>query len=97
MSRAGSDRRVAIVGGGPAGLFLARMVRLRQPEVAVDLYERKGIQDTFGFGVSLSDRTLHQIVRNDPATHERIVAASVGLAGVELRLPGGRVRYDGFG
>lgn len=88
--------RVAIVGGGPAGLFLARMIGLTQPKVRVDLYERNAHDRAAGFGVALSDRTMNELVLHDPATHERIAAASVGLSAAEVRLPDATLRYDGF-
>jgi anthraniloyl-CoA monooxygenase len=95
MALAGSAR-VAIVGGGPAGLFLARMIGLTQPKIRVDLYERNAHDRAAGFGVALSDRTMNELVLHDPATHERIAAASVGLSAAEVRLPGATLRYDGF-
>jgi len=90
-------RSLAIVGGGPAGLFLARMVGLTRPDVSIDVYERNGPGDVFGFGVTLSDRTMRGIAERDPVTHRRITDASTVMTGVEVRPPGHRFRYDGFG
>jgi 2-polyprenyl-6-methoxyphenol hydroxylase-like FAD-dependent oxidoreductase len=87
---------VAIIGAGPAGLFLARMIRLAIPGAMVEVFERNGPDEASGFGVSLSGRTMREIARHDPRTHERVAEASVTLPGVELRLPGTALRYDGF-
>jgi len=87
---------VAIVGAGPAGLFLARMIGLTRPGTAIEVFERNGPDDADGFGVTLSDRTMRGISRRDPRTHRRITEASVALSGLELRLPGAALRYDGF-
>ncbi|MEC3976903.1 FAD-dependent monooxygenase [Amycolatopsis sp. H20-H5] len=93
----GGAPRVAIAGGGPAGLFLARMIGLKLPRATVEVYERNGPGDVSGFGVTLSDRTLSGLARHDPETHRLIIDASVTLSGIEVRPPGARLRYDGFG
>ena len=95
--RSRDSARVAIVGAGPAGLFLARMVGLSQPGSVIDVYERSGPDGSSGFGVGLSDRTMTELAGHDPDTHRRIMGASTTLTGVELRLPGTNLRYDGFG
>ncbi|WP_170026520.1 FAD-dependent monooxygenase [Actinomadura oligospora] len=95
--RAGPDvRRVAIVGAGPAGLFAARMAGLLLPGAEVEVHERGAPGEASGFGVTLSARTLGGIGEADPDTHRRIVAASRPLSGIEIVLPGARLRYDGF-
>jgi len=50
--------RVAVAGGGPGGMFLATLLRRADPTVAVTVFERNRADDTFGFGVVFSDRTL---------------------------------------
>ncbi|MEV4511093.1 FAD-dependent monooxygenase [Dactylosporangium sp. NPDC049525] len=88
--------RVTVAGGGPAGLFLARMIGLVSPDVHVDVYERNTADENPGFGVALSDRSLAGIAEHDPETHEQIMRAAVTLTGVQVRLPGAVMRYDGF-
>jgi anthraniloyl-CoA monooxygenase len=92
----GDLKRVAIVGAGPAGLFLARMVGLLLPDAGVEVFERGGPQEVSGFGVTLSVRTLGGIAQADPDTHRRIAAASLELSGIEIVLPETTLRYDGF-
>lgn len=62
--------RIAIVGGGPGGLFLASLVKRRQPELEVVLFERNQRGDAFGFGVVFSDATLRNIDAADPVLRD---------------------------
>jgi anthraniloyl-CoA monooxygenase len=89
-------RRVAVIGGGPAGLFFARLMCLTQPGVIVEVHERNAADDATGFGVVFSDRTMAKVRAADPATHQRIAEASVPVTDMELRLPGETLRYGGF-
>ncbi len=57
--------RIACLGGGPAGLYFAISLKLRQPQAEVILFERNRADDTFGWGVVLSDETLDNLARND--------------------------------
>ncbi len=88
---------IVVVGAGPAGLCFARMAGLAMRGCRVVVLERDGPDDSYGFGVSLSERTLRELARHDPQTHRRIAEASVNISGLEIRLPAGAVRYDGFG
>jgi 2-polyprenyl-6-methoxyphenol hydroxylase-like FAD-dependent oxidoreductase len=97
VTKISAPGRVGIIGGGPAGLFLARMIGLSSPRTIVDVYERYRPEDVFGFGVGLSDRAMHEISAHDSDTHRRIAEASARVAAIELRPPGATLRYDGFG
>ncbi|WP_339851887.1 bifunctional salicylyl-CoA 5-hydroxylase/oxidoreductase [Roseovarius nubinhibens] len=57
--------RIAVLGGGPAGLYFAISMKLRQPEAEITLFERNRADDTFGWGVVLSDETLDNLAEND--------------------------------
>jgi len=57
--------KIACVGGGPAGLYFAISARLRDPAHEVHVYERNRPDDTFGWGVVLSDETLQNLAAND--------------------------------
>jgi anthraniloyl-CoA monooxygenase len=58
--------RIACLGGGPAGLYFAITMKLRNPDHEVVVVERNRPDDTFGWGVVLSDETLQNLTRNDP-------------------------------
>ena len=66
---AGRPVRVAIVGAGPAGLYLAILLKRDDPSHQVTVYERNRVEDTFGFGVVFSDETLENVGEADPETN----------------------------
>ncbi len=63
---------VACLGGGPAGLYFAISMKLRDPSHEVAVFERNKADDTFGWGVVLSDETLQNLAANDPVSAETI-------------------------
>ncbi|MEV0642647.1 FAD-dependent monooxygenase [Streptomyces sp. NPDC050619] len=92
----GRPLRIRIIGCGPAGLFLARLVLLADPSADVRLYERNGPDSQEGFGLVFSDRTMAMLHNADPQTAELISKASVTWSDVELRLPAKTLRYAGY-
>ncbi|MGI9437900.1 MAG: FAD-dependent monooxygenase, partial [Geminicoccaceae bacterium] len=58
--------RVACLGGGPAGLYFAISLKLREPDHEIVVIERNRADDTFGWGVVLSAETLDNLHTNDP-------------------------------
>ena len=71
--------RIAVVGGGPGGLFFATLIRRADPSVEVTVFERNRADDTFGFGVVFSDRTLAGIHEADPVLREALTDARPAL------------------
>ncbi|GFZ98365.1 FAD-dependent monooxygenase [Nesterenkonia alkaliphila] len=59
------SRRIACVGGGPGGLFLATLLKRQDPSAEVAVFERNQPEDAFGFGVVFSDATLKAIHEAD--------------------------------
>ena len=59
---------IACLGGGPAGLYFAISMKLRQPDAQITVFERNRPNDTFGWGVVLSDDALQNLESNDPVS-----------------------------
>ena len=57
--------KIAIIGGGPVGLYAAILLKKQRPQAEITVYERNRADDTFGFGVVFSDATLEQLGRAD--------------------------------
>ena len=64
--------KVLCLGGGPAGLYFAISMKLRDPAHEVTVLERNRANDTFGWGVVLSDDALERMEGNDPKSTEAI-------------------------
>jgi len=68
-------RRVAVLGGGPGGLYAARLLKLAQPSCEVVVHEQGEPDRTFGFGVGLAAGTQRKLEAADPDTLRDILAA----------------------
>jgi len=64
--------KIACLGGGPAGLYFAICMKLRDPAHDVTVIERNKADDTFGWGVVLSDDALGNMQKNDPVSTQSI-------------------------
>jgi anthraniloyl-CoA monooxygenase len=87
--------KVAIVGAGPAGLYLAILLKRADPRHRVTVYERNRVEDTFGFGVVFSDETLENVGEADPATNEAMAAAAARWENIEIHYRGTVMRSTG--
>ncbi|MEP5731004.1 MAG: bifunctional salicylyl-CoA 5-hydroxylase/oxidoreductase [Sulfitobacter sp.] len=64
--------RAICLGGGPAGLYFGISLKLRNPDAQITVLERNKPDDTFGWGVVLSDETLDNLEANDPVSAAEI-------------------------
>ncbi|HEX8167699.1 MAG TPA: bifunctional salicylyl-CoA 5-hydroxylase/oxidoreductase [Beijerinckiaceae bacterium] len=64
--------RIAVIGGGPAGLYFSILMKKLDPKSDVAVYERNRADDTFGFGVVFSDATLDNFEKYDLPSYRRI-------------------------
>jgi anthraniloyl-CoA monooxygenase len=87
--------RVAIVGAGPAGLYLAILLKRDDPSHQVTVYERNRVEDTFGFGVVFSDETLENVGEADPDTNDAMAAAAARWEEIEIHYRGTVMRSTG--
>ncbi|MGE7385633.1 bifunctional salicylyl-CoA 5-hydroxylase/oxidoreductase [Streptomyces sp. NPDC004126] len=90
-----STLRVAVVGGGPGGLYTAAL--LARQGHTVELWERGAPDDTFGFGVVLSDETLGGIERADTVVHAALAAEFVRWDDVDVVHRGRLLTSGGHG
>ena len=67
--------KVVSIGGGPAGLYFAILMKNADPMHEIVVVERNRPDDTFGFGVVFSDATLDNFREADPETHGAITRA----------------------
>lgn len=85
------------LGGGPAGLYFAISMKLRDPEAEVVVLERNKADDTFGWGVVLSDETLDNLARNDAKSAEAIRGHFAYWDDIAVRHAGANTVSSGHG
>ena len=89
--------RVAIVGAGPAGLYLAYLIKRRDQRADIRLFEQNAPDATFGFGVVFSDRALEFLNEDDPETFAAIAPRLESWRDITLIHRGESIVIDGVG
>ncbi|HET7193014.1 MAG TPA: FAD-dependent monooxygenase [Pseudolabrys sp.] len=89
--------RIAIVGAGPAGLYLAYLVKRRAPDALVTVIEQNASDATFGFGVVFSDRALGFLRDDDPDTYAAIIPHMESWSDIAVVHRGESIIVDGVG
>jgi anthraniloyl-CoA monooxygenase len=88
---------ILCLGGGPAGLYFALLMKLQNPAHQVTVVERNRPFDTFGWGVVLSDQTLANLQQADPLSARLIGDAFNHWDDIEVFFKGRSVRSGGHG
>jgi anthraniloyl-CoA monooxygenase len=89
--------RIACVGGGPAGLYFAISMKLRDPSHEVAVFERNPPGVTFGWGIVFSDLTVDNITRNDPVSAAIVTKEFAHWDDIDVHIHGETITSSGHG
>ncbi|MDT7803113.1 MAG: anthraniloyl-CoA monooxygenase, partial [Actinomycetota bacterium] len=89
--------RIAVIGGGPAGLYFAALTKQLGPGHEITVWERNAPDDTFGFGVVFSDETLGGIEHADAAVHDAMRAEFARWDDIDVHYRGTVTTSGGHG
>jgi anthraniloyl-CoA monooxygenase len=89
--------RITIVGGGPAGLYFAILMKKADPAHEVTVLERNAPHQTFGWGVVFSDETMSYLQENDAESYEAITRSFAHWNDIDTFYRGRRIRSGGHG
>ena len=89
--------KIACIGGGPAGLYFAISMKLRDSRHEVHVFERNAEGVTFGWGVVFSDQTVENLMANDPVSGQVIADEFAHWDDIDVHIHGECVRSSGHG
>lgn len=89
--------RIAVLGGGPAGLYFASLWKSRHPEAEIDLFEQNPADATWGFGVVFSDKAWEFLRADDAATADALAPHMETWRNITLHHAGETIEVDGVG
>jgi 2-polyprenyl-6-methoxyphenol hydroxylase-like FAD-dependent oxidoreductase len=89
--------RIAVIGGGPGGLYFAYLWKKFHPDADIDLFEQNAAGATWGFGVVFSEQALEFLRADDPDTVDAITPRMESWKNITLNLRGESVDIDGVG
>jgi 2-polyprenyl-6-methoxyphenol hydroxylase-like FAD-dependent oxidoreductase len=89
--------RIAVIGGGPGGLYFAYLWKKLHPDAQIDLFEQNAAGATWGFGVVFSEQALEFLRADDPDTVDAIAPRMQSWRNITLNLRGESVEIDGVG
>ena len=89
--------KVHVVGGGPAGLYFAILMKKAWPQTRITVFERNRPDDTFGFGVVFSDQTLDTFEAYDRESYRAIIGHFAYWDDIEIHFRGTTHRIGGNG
>ncbi len=88
---------IVCIGGGPAGLYFALLMKQQDPNHRISVVERNRPYDTFGWGVVFSDQTLGNMQAADPVSASQVLDAFSHWDDIEVNINGHQVRSGGHG
>ncbi|MFL5733056.1 MAG: FAD-dependent monooxygenase [Chloroflexia bacterium] len=89
------SKKIVILGGGPAGLYSAVLIKKANPGHDISVIERNPADVTYGWGVVFSDRTLASFQRADYRTYEQITEQFVIWDAIDVHYRGETIRCGG--
>jgi anthraniloyl-CoA monooxygenase len=89
--------KLAVLGGGPSGLFFAALMKQHDPKHEIVVYERNRLEDTFGFGVVFSDATEEALAHADPEVTRAMARDSHKWDDIEIHYAGRTLVSGGHG
>jgi anthraniloyl-CoA monooxygenase len=89
--------RIACIGGGPAGLYFAISMKLRERSHEIEVFERNAPGVTFGWGVVFSDLTVENITANDPVSAQWITDEFAHWDDIDVHFRGATITSGGHG
>ena len=90
-------KRIVCMGGGPAGLYSAILFKKALPDASVEIFERNRPDDTFGWGVVFSDKTMGNFLEADAPSHTRIAEEFYHWDDIDVHFKGQTIRSGGHG
>ncbi|MDP9089218.1 MAG: bifunctional salicylyl-CoA 5-hydroxylase/oxidoreductase [Pseudomonadota bacterium] len=90
-------KRIVCMGGGPAGLYSAILFKKALPNASVEVFERNRPDDTFGWGVVFSDKTMGNFLEADAPSHARIAEEFYHWDDIDVHFKGQTIRSGGHG
>ena len=91
--------RIVCVGGGPAGMYFALLMKLQDPRHDITVFERQAADSTDGWGVTFGGDLLGELYQGDPDSAQQIDSASSGWTGQIVDVQGKQVQHaagDGY-
>jgi anthraniloyl-CoA monooxygenase len=89
--------KVAVIGGGPAGLYFALLLKKARPRVAITVFERNRADDTFGWGVVFSNQTMEAFRAADTESFDRMTSRFAHWDDIDVHIRGRVVTSSGHG
>jgi anthraniloyl-CoA monooxygenase len=88
---------IAVLGGGPAGLYVSLLLKQARPSACISLIERNAADDTFGWGVVFSDQTLENFREADEPTYRAITESFAHWDDIDVHFKGRTITSGGHG